>query len=64
MLIITEISNETPNKLSIHAILCRIVTIFYRQELVSLFEVQEKLKGAGIQNETFRVPVSLQMTVI
>ena len=35
MLIITGISNETRNELTIYAILCRNVTIFYRQELQS-----------------------------
>ena len=43
-LIITEISNETINELTIYAILCRNVTIFYRQELGSLFQVQEKVQ--------------------
>ena len=42
--IITEISKETRNELTICVILCRNVTIFYRQELAFLFEVQEKLK--------------------
>ena len=32
------------NELTIHGILCRKVTIFYLQQLVSLFQVQEKLK--------------------
>ena len=40
MLIITGISNEKTNES-----LCRNVTIFYRQELASLFQVQEKLKA-------------------
>ena len=44
MLIITGISNETRNKLTIGVILRRNVTIFYRQELASLFQVQEKSK--------------------
>ena len=44
MLIITGVSNEAINELTIYAILCRQVTIFYRQELASLFLVQEKLK--------------------
>ena len=44
MLIITEISNETTNRLTIYAILCQNVTTFYRQELAVLFQVQEKLK--------------------
>ena len=45
MLTITEISNETTNELTIYTILCRSVTIFYRQELASLFQQQEKLKA-------------------
>ena len=45
ILIITGISNETTNKLIIYAILCRNVTLFYRQELASLFQVQEELKA-------------------
>ena len=44
MLIITGISNEKRNQLTIYGILCWNVTIFYRQELSSLFQVQEKLK--------------------
>ena len=34
MLIITEISKEKTKELTIYGILCRNVTIFYRQELV------------------------------
>ena len=45
MLIITKISNETTNELTIYAILCRNVTVFHRQQIASLFQVQEKLKG-------------------
>ena len=43
MLIITGISNEKINELTIYGILCRNMTMFYRQELASLFQVQEKL---------------------
>ena len=32
-------------ELTIYGILCRNVTIFYRQELASMFQVQEKLKA-------------------
>ena len=39
------ISNEITNELTIYGILCRNVTIFYRQVLASLFQVQEKLKA-------------------
>ena len=45
VLIITGISNEKANELTIYGILYRNVTIFYRQELASLFQVQEKLKS-------------------
>ena len=45
MLIITGISNEKTNELTIYGILCQNITIFYRQELASLFQVQEKLKA-------------------
>ena len=45
MLIITGISNEKTNELTIYGILCRNVTIFYRQKLASLFQVQEKLNA-------------------
>ena len=45
MLIITGISNEKTNALTIYGILCWNVTIFYRQELGSLFQVHEKLKA-------------------
>ena len=43
-LIIRKISNEKTNQLAIYGILYRNVTIFCRQELNSLFQVQEKLK--------------------
>ena len=45
MLIITGISNEKTNELTIYEILCRNVTIYYWQELVSFFQVQEKLRA-------------------
>ena len=44
MLIFTGISNETTNELTLYAMLCENVKIFYRQELASLFQMQEKLK--------------------
>ena len=44
MLIITGIFNEKTNESTIYRVLCRNVTIFYRQELASLFQVQEKFK--------------------
>ena len=45
MLIITRISNEKTNELTISEKLCWNVTVFYRQELASLFRLQEKLKA-------------------
>ena len=44
ILIIRKISNEKTNQLAIYGILYRNVTIFCRQELDNLFQVQEKLK--------------------
>ena len=45
VLTITGISNEKTYELTIYGILCRNVTLFYRQELASLLQVQEKLKA-------------------
>ena len=45
MLIIIGISNEKTNELIIYPILCQNVRIFYRQELASLFQVEEKSKA-------------------
>ena len=45
MLVITGISSEKANTLTIYGILSRNITIFYRQELASLFQMQEKLKA-------------------
>ena len=47
ILIITGISNEKTNEVTIYGILCWNVTIFYRQKLISLFQVQEKLKACS-----------------
>ena len=44
MLIITGIYNEKTNELTLYEISWRNITIFFRQELASLFQVQEKLK--------------------
>ena len=44
MLTITGMYNEKTNELTIYGILCWSVTILYRQELVSLFQVEEKFK--------------------
>ena len=44
MLIITVISNEKTNELTMYAILRWNVTIFYRQNLASFFQLQEKSK--------------------
>ena len=40
----------------------RKVLILYRQELVSLFHLQRKMRGAGIQ-KVFRVAASMQVIV-
>ena len=45
ILIITVISNEIANGLAIYAKLCRSGTIFFRQEIASLFQVQGKLRA-------------------
>ena len=45
MLIIRRIYNKRTNELTIYAILYQNVTIFYRQELASLFQVKEKFKA-------------------
>ena len=45
MLIITGIFNEKTNELTIYEILCQNVTIFYRQEPVSLLQLLEKLES-------------------
>ena len=45
VLIITGISHKKPNELTRYWILCWNVTIFYRRESVSLFQVQKKLKA-------------------
>ena len=44
MSIITVISNETRNEITIYAILCQNVTVFYQKELTFLLRVQEKIK--------------------
>ena len=44
ILIITGISDEKTNELTIYEKLCGNVTIFYRQQLASLSQMQEKLK--------------------
>ena len=53
ILILTGISNDTSNELNLYAILCRNVTIFYRQEVVSLFQVQGKLKAGRNSKRNF-----------
>ena len=45
MLVATGIPNEKANALTIYGILLWNVTIFYLQELASLFQVQENLKA-------------------
>ena len=50
--IVTVISNEKPNELTIYVKLCQKSTIFYRQELASLFQVQKKnWESAVIKNK-------------
>ena len=53
MLIFTGISNEIRNKLTMYAILCWNVAIFYRHELVCSFLVQEKLEMCRNSKWTF-----------
>ena len=53
MSIITGISNEKTNELTIYGVLCRNVTTFYRQEVPSLFQVQEKLKACRSSKVNF-----------
>ena len=45
MLNITGIANEKRNELTIYAILCQNITIFYQKELASSSQVQKKLKA-------------------
>ena len=45
ILIIAVKSNETKRELIKYAKLCRNITTFNRQELASLFQVQEKIKS-------------------
>ena len=53
MLIITGISSEKTNELTIYGKLCQNATIFYRQELASSFQVQEKLKACRTSKLNF-----------
>ena len=53
ILIITETSKEKTNELTIYGILCWNVKTFYRQDLVSLFQVQEKLKTCRSSKSNF-----------
>ena len=52
------------NELTVYGVFCRNVSIFYRQELASLFQVQEKLKASRNSKSNFRVRVSLHLTVM
>ena len=45
MLIITGISNQKINELTINVMLCQTVTLFCRQQQSSSFQVKEKLKA-------------------
>ena len=53
ILIITVISNKTTNELTIFETLRRKVTIFYRQELTSLCQVQKKLRACRNSIQSF-----------
>ena len=53
ILIVTVNSNETANELTIYTKLCRNVTIFYRQEIASSFQVQEKIRACGNSKWSF-----------
>ena len=53
ILIITAISNDKTDELSIYAKSCRNVAIFCRQELASLFQLQEKLIAWGNSRLSF-----------
>ena len=63
MSIITRISNETRNEITIYAKSCRSVTVFYWKELASLFQVQEKLKTCKDSKWNF-LSSCLQITVM
>ena len=52
-LIITITSNKTTIELTIHTKSCWNMTIFYRQETVSLFQVQEKLRACKNSSSWF-----------
>ena len=58
-LIITGISTEKTNELTIYGILSWNVTIFYRQKLVSLFQVGEKLKACRSSKLNFSSSCSI-----
>ena len=65
MLIIIGISNEKINELiTKFGILYRKVTIFYRQELVPLFQVQEKLKACRKSKLNFSSSCFIVMTAM
>ena len=54
ILIMPVVSNKKSKELTIvYAKLCRNVAIFYRQELVSLFQVQEKQSGREFKIKFF-----------
>ena len=53
ILIITVISNEITNELTIYAKLCQNVTIFYWQEISSLSQMQEKVRACGNSKWSF-----------
>ena len=53
MLIITGTSHGKTDELTLYAIICLNVTIFYREELASLFQVQEKFKACSNSKWSF-----------
>ena len=59
ILIITVVFNETANESTIYSKLCRNVTIIYRQWLVSLCQVQEKLRACRNSEKVYRVAAIL-----
>ena len=55
MLIITGISNEKTNELTIYGILCQNITMFYQQELAFLFNVHGKLEAYRNSSKFFEL---------
>ena len=51
--VMTVISNKKPIELTIYVKLCRSVTIFNRQELAFVFQIQEKLRAVEFKIKVF-----------